>query len=131
MEVGGEGCGGWRRGKAARDLEQRWERSWAGRTEREEIESDGERREKNKVMREEREKRIKKILNQNGISVHTLSYLRAYCSMSQNFETFSTLDDALFLVFGVPNAKYLAFGTPDENALMTMRTGYQLYHLSS
>ena len=23
-----------------------------------------------------------------------------------------------FLVFGVPNAKYLAFGTPDGNALM-------------
>ena len=37
--------------------------------------------------------------------------------MYQNFETFSTPDDALFLVFGVPNAKYLAFGTPDENAL--------------
>ena len=37
--------------------------------------------------------------------------------MSQNFETFSTPYKGLFLVFGVPNAKYLAFGTPDENAL--------------
>ena len=37
--------------------------------------------------------------------------------MSQNFETFSTPYKGLFLVFGVPNAKYLAFGTPDENSL--------------
>ena len=37
--------------------------------------------------------------------------------MSQNFDTFNTPHDALFLVFGVPNTKYLAFGTPDENAL--------------
>ena len=43
--------------------------------------------------------------------------MRVYCSMSQNFDTFNTPHDALFLVFGVPNAKYLAFGTPDENAL--------------
>ena len=42
---------------------------------------------------------------------------RAYCSMSHNFSTFSIPHDALFLVFGVPNAKYLAFDTPDENAL--------------
>ena len=60
LKVGGEGCGGWWQGEAVRDLEQRWERSWAGRTEREEIKSDGERREKNKVKRGEREKRIKK-----------------------------------------------------------------------
>jgi len=38
--------------------------------------------------------------------------------MSQNFDTFNTPHDALFLVFGVPNAKYLAFGTPDKNALI-------------
>ena len=37
--------------------------------------------------------------------------------MSQNFDTFNTPHDALFLVFGVPNAKYLAFGTPDGDAL--------------
>ena len=70
LKVSGEGCGGWRRGEAVRDLEQRWERSWAGRTKREEIESDGERREKNKVKRKEN----KKILNQNGISVRTLLF---------------------------------------------------------
>ena len=62
--------------KDERDLE---------RTEREEIESDGERKEN------------KKILNQNGIAIRMLSYLRAYCSMSQNFETFSTADEGLFL----------------------------------
>ena len=26
--------------------------------------------------------------------------------MSQNFDTFNTPDDALFFMFGVPNAKY-------------------------
>ena len=55
------------------------------RTEREEIESDGEKKEN------------KKTLNQNGIAVHTLSYLRVYCSMSQNFETFNTADEGQFL----------------------------------
>ena len=49
-----------------------------------------------------------------------LSYLRAYYSMSHNFETFSTPHEGLFLVFGVPNAKYLAFGTPDKNALILL-----------
>ena len=38
--------------------------------------------------------------------------------MSHNSETFSTPHKGLFLVFGMPNAKYLAFGTPDENALI-------------
>ena len=37
--------------------------------------------------------------------------------MSQNFGTFNTPYDTLFLVFGVSNAKYLAFGTPDGDAL--------------
>ena len=55
------------------------------RIKREEIESDRERKE-NKI-----------IFDQNGIVVRTLSYLRAYCSTSQNFETFSTTDEDLFL----------------------------------
>ena len=55
------------------------------RIEREEIASDRERKEN------------KKVLNQNGMAVRTLSYLRVYCSMSQNFETFSTADEGLFL----------------------------------
>ena len=56
------------------------------------------------------------IINVNGILVCTVPKMRAYCSMSQNFNTFSTPHNPLFLVFGVSNAKYLAFGTPD-NAL--------------
>ena len=62
-------------------------------------------------------KENKKILNLDSISVRTLSYLRVYCSMFHNFDTFNTPHDALFLVFGVSNVKYLAFGTLDENAL--------------
>ena len=49
--------------------------------------------------------------------------MRVYCSMSQNFDTFNTPHDALFLVFGVPNAKYLA-------RLMRMLLRIQvIYHL--
>ena len=59
------------------------------------------------------------IINVNGIFVRTVLKMRAYCSMSQNFSTFSTPHDALFLVFSVSNAKYLVFGTSDENALTT------------
>ena len=58
----------------------------------------------------------KKIINAYSILIQTMPKMRAYCSMSQNFSTFSTPHDALFLVFGVSNAKYLAFGTLD-NAL--------------
>ena len=43
--------------------------------------------------------------------------MRLYCSMSQIFLAFNTPHDGLFLVFGVPNAKYLAFGILDGNAL--------------
>ena len=69
----------------------------------------------------EGERKVNKIIKRNyNIFVRTLSYLRAYYSMSQNFETFSSPHKGLFLVFGVPNAKYLAFGTPDENALMVI-----------
>ena len=46
--------------------------------------------------------------------------MEPYCSMSQNFDIFNTPYDALFLVFGVPNAKYLAFGTPDGDATWQM-----------
>ena len=60
----------------------------------------------------------KKIIKADGILVHIVSKMRAYCSMSHNFSTFNTPHDALFLVFGVSNAKYLAFDTPDENALI-------------
>ena len=53
-----------------------------------------------------------------GIDVRTVSYLRWYCRYVSNFLRFGTADDGWFLVFGAPNAKYLAFGTPDESALI-------------
>ena len=62
-------------------------------------------------------KENKKLLNLNSISVRTLSN-----NMSQNFETFNTPDEGLFLCFCiwcVKCAKYLAFDTferSDENA---------------
>ena len=34
-----------------------------------------------------------------------------------NIIAFRTSHERIFVVFGVPNAKYLAFGTPDGNAL--------------
>ena len=34
--------------------------------------------------------------------------------------TFGTSHEKSFLVFGVPNAKYLAFGTPNGNALRAL-----------
>ena len=55
-----------------------------------------EEREKRKEKREKR-KENKKTLNKNSIPIRMLSYLRAYCSMSQNFEAFSTPDKGLFL----------------------------------
>ena len=66
-------------------------------------------------------KENKKLLNLNSIFVRTLSN-----NMSQNFETFNTPDEGLFLYFYVlcaKCAKYLTFDTfkrSDENALNTM-----------
>ena len=62
-------------------------------------------------------KENKKILNTYSISVRTLSYLKAYCSLMPNILAFTTPDKSGFLVFGVSNAKYLAFDTPDGNTL--------------
>ena len=42
--------------------------------------------------------------------------MEAYCSMFQIFSIYSTPHEAVFLVFGVSNAKNLAFDTPDESA---------------
>ena len=65
-----------------------------------------------------------------GIVIRTVSYLRWYCSMFQIFETFRTAYEDWIVVFGVSNAKYLAFDTPDENAfrilLMRMRAHNKL-----
>ena len=35
---------------------------------------------------------------------------------------FEVPDEDWFLVFGVPNAKYLAFGTPDGSALIVIQS---------
>uniref|UniRef100_A0A7N2MH29 Disease resistance N-terminal domain-containing protein n=1 Tax=Quercus lobata TaxID=97700 RepID=A0A7N2MH29_QUELO len=47
-----------------------------------------------------------------------VSYMRLYCSSMPNIMAFKTLDGGGFLDFGVSNAKYLAFDTLNENALM-------------
>ena len=51
------------------------------------------------------------------IYVHMLSFLRLYCWLMPNILTFRTPIMSGFLVYGVPNAKYLAFDTPNGNAL--------------
>ena len=51
-----------------------------------------------------------------------LSYLGVHCSSMSNILTFRKSHERCFLVFGVPNAKYLAFGTPDGNALIILRS---------
>ena len=43
--------------------------------------------------------------------------LKWYCTPLLKVLEFETFDEEAFLVFGVPNAKYLAFGTPDVSAL--------------
>ena len=64
------------------------------------------------------ERKVNKISKKNySIDVRTVSYLRRYCSGVPKFLAFDTPYEGLFLVFGVPNAKYLTFGMPDENAL--------------
>ena len=65
------------------------------------------------------ERKVNKIIKRNySIDVRTVSYLRRYYSGVPNFLAFGTPHEGLFLVFSVPNAKYLEFGTPDENALI-------------
>ena len=64
-----------------------------------------------------RREKVNKISKRNySIDVRTVLYLRQYCSSVPNFLAFNTLHEGLFLVFGMPNAKYLTFGTLDENA---------------
>lgn len=44
--------------------------------------------------------------------------MRLYCSMSQKNLAFNTPHDGLYWVFGMLNAKYLAVGALDKNALI-------------
>ena len=53
-----------------------------------------------------------------GICVRTIPNLEQYCSLVPNVLAFKTPAIRCFLVFGVSNAKYLAFGTPNGNALI-------------
>ena len=46
-----------------------------------------------------------------------VSYMEPYCSMLQKNLRFGTSHKAWILVFGMSNAKYLVFDTPDGNAL--------------
>ena len=55
-----------------------------------------------------------------------LSNLRLHYSSMPNILAFKTPNESDFLVFGVPNAKYLAFDTPDENALRASTTGFAI-----
>ena len=53
--------------------------------------------------------------------MRTLPNLRVYCSSMSNILAFRTLHRRCFLVFGVSNAKYLAFDTPNGNALSIIK----------
>ena len=49
-------------------------------------------------------------------TVYTIPKMERYCSHVSKFIEFRTPHEKSFLVFGVLNAKYLAFGTPDGDA---------------
>ena len=46
--------------------------------------------------------------------------MERYCSCVSKLIGFKTPHKKGFLVFGVPNAKYLAFSTPDGDAIVTI-----------
>jgi len=70
---------------------------------------------------EEREKVNKIRIKNFVIFVRTISYLRVYCSSMPKVLRFKISYEGWFWVFGVPNAKYLAFDTPDGNALKKIK----------
>ena len=76
-----------------------------------------EREKKGDKMIERREKIIKKLISAYSISGRTVLFLERNCSYVPNVLAFDTPYEGGFLVFGVPNAKYLTFDTPNENAL--------------
>ena len=43
--------------------------------------------------------------------------MKLYYSLMLNFVAYKKSDVEDFLVFGVPNAKFFAFGTPDTNTI--------------
>ena len=62
-----------------------------------------ERREKNKLKREEREKRIKEILISYTNSVRIVANMQQHCSCVAKIMAFGTSDKMRFLVFDVVN----------------------------
>ena len=63
---------------------------------------------------EKREKRLNNFFFNTFVC--TEPNLSRYYSMSQIFDTFNISHEGVFLVFDVPNVKYLTFNTPDDNA---------------
>ena len=82
-----------------------------------------ERERRKKVIKQERQERKSKRKREEmnfffSIFIHTVPKMEQYCScVVIKIITFGTPHERGFLVFGVPNGKYLAFGTPDGNAL--------------
>jgi len=56
-----------------------------------------------------------------NISIRTVPKIEWYCSYVIKIMAFGTSHERDFLMFGVSNAKYLTFDTPDENALSNRR----------
>ena len=75
-------------------------------------------REREEKKTERKEKIIKKLIFLYNISGHTVLSLERYCLYMPNVLAFDTPHERGFLVFGVPNAKYLAFSISYGNALI-------------
>ena len=93
---------------------ERWAKILS-REESEEIESERE-REKNweRYIRPEVNKQM--IKKKIAMYYSAVSFMELHYSILQKILRFRTSHEAWILVFGVPNAKYLAFDTPDRNA---------------
>ena len=76
-----------------------------------------------KEEREERKsKRKREEMNKKKISIfiRIVPKMEQYCSCVVKIITFGTSHERGFLMFGVPNAKYLTFDTPNGNALKAL-----------
>ena len=98
------------------DCEKGWDRERKGRENNKEKVRDIVKKEDKMIER--REKIIKKLIFSYNISIRTVPSLKRHCSYVPNVLAFDTPHEGGFLVFGVPNAKHLAFGTPNGDALI-------------
>ena len=71
----------------------------------------------------------KKVIFFFSTSVCTVPKMEQYCSCVSKFIRFRTPHEKSFLVFDVPNAKYLTFGTPNDDVLSKNRKA-QISYLS-